>query len=490
MSQPLLRVLHHLKSSPILVYGDLILDRYTFGTAERVSPEAPVLVLQTDRRDARLGGAGSVCQMLRSLGSKTSVAGVVGADDAAAEVRRLFVESDIDQTLVVGDPTRETTVKERLMGICGHGAPRQMMRVDSESTHAIDGTLAKKLSADCTAHLDRVRAVLISDYGKGVCTPVAVQRLIAAARDRGIPVAVDPAITADYANYAGATVVTPNRREAECSSGMRITTPRDATRAANILQQRFQLEAVAITLDSDGIVLVSADGREQLFAARAREVCDVTGAGDMVLATVGACLASGIALPEAVGLANIAAGIAVEKIGTAPVSREEISVALQCGSAGHGKLVTWEQMVSEADRMRDEGRTLVLTNGCFDLLHSGHVNCLREAAGFGDRLVVAINSDQSVRRLKGAGRPVVDETARATVLAALEFVDYVLIFDESTPHALLRAVRPDVLVKGGTYATEEVVGGEIVESYGGHVRVTGATEDVSTTRIIQSIVES
>jgi D-beta-D-heptose 7-phosphate kinase/D-beta-D-heptose 1-phosphate adenosyltransferase len=273
-------------------------------------------------------------------------------------------------------------------------------------------------------------------------------------------------------------------------TGRPIRNTEEAFSAGAEISRRFAISAVAITLDSDGIALVTAAGEQQLFRPRARAVCDVTGAGDMVLAMLGMCVGAGLPLAEAIPLANLAAGLEIEKIGTAVVTPAEILAVLGGAPQSNGKLLSRQAMSQEAARLRRSNLKLVLTNGCFDLLHAGHLSCLRESARAGDRLVVAINSDRSVRQLKGPQRPIIHEIARANLLAALECVDYVVIFDEPTPHEMLRQLQPDVLVKGGTYAVDEVVGKEIVESYGGRIHVTGMTDDISTTEIINSIVTS
>ncbi len=274
------------------------------------------------------------------------------------------------------------------------------------------------------------------------------------------------------------------------ASGIRITTDSNAFAAGHAIATQFGIPAVAITLDADGIALVTTDGEKTMFRPKTREVCDVTGAGDMVLAMLGLCLAAGVALSEAIPLANVAAGLEIEKIGTAVVTPIEMTTALGGLPQVSGKILDLQTMAAEAARLRHANSTLVMTNGCFDLLHAGHLNCLNEAARMGDRLIVAINSDRSVRHLKGPQRPIIPELARANLLAALECVDYVVIFDELTPHETLRLIQPDVLVKGGTYTVDEVVGKEIVESYGGRVHVTDITDDISTTDIINSIIAS
>ncbi len=484
-------ILQRLAAPRMLVVGDLILDRYVWGEAERVSPEAPVLVLRSDRQEARLGGAASVAGLLRGLDVEVVLAGVVGDDVGGHTLRRLLTEDRIDVSTVRLDPDRPTTTKERFIGRTANRSAsggHQILRVDYEVREPLSSELERQLADAAFACLAECQALLIADYHKGVCTPTLLSQLIGAARDRGIPVLVDPARTADFSRYAGATVLVPNRLEAEWGTGRKIRTSADAVAAARDLLAQYAPQAIVLKLDREGMVVARRDEEPIVFPTRPRDVYDVTGAGDMVLAMLGLCLASGIDLPTAIPLANTAAGLEVERLGVVPVTRSEICAELQ--RAPHSltdKLVTADQMERLAEQYRRQGKSVVFTNGCFDLLHVGHVNYLLDAAQLGDILVVAVNSDASVRRLKGADRPVISQDSRAALLAALACVDHVLGFAEDTPHTLLRQIRPDVLVKGGTYRVEEVVGRETVEEYGGRVCVVGCVEGVSTTEILDSI---
>lgn len=484
-------ILESLPSARILVLGDIMLDRYTTGSVGRISPEAPIPVLQVDRKDLRPGGAASVASLLRGLGSEVLLAGVVGDDAPGQTVRRLLEEDRIDGRLVFVDPDRPTTVKERFVGRSEGRHPHQMLRVDDETKEPLGSRLEQEIAASVVERLARSDAVLISDYEKGCCTPALLALVIGEAASRGVPAIVDPARIPDYTRYRGATLVTPNRAEMELVSARRIATSEDACAAAQELLTRFGFQGVLVTLDRDGIALVRPGQSAQLFPTRPRAVYDVTGAGDMVLAVVGLCQAAGVPLEPTVGLANIAAGLEVERLGIVPVSRAEIREELTPPKPPvRFKRLTLDQLVVLAESYRREGRRLVLANGCFDLLHVGHVAHLEEAARLGDVLVVAVNSDASVRRLKGPERPVIDEQDRATLVAALECVDHVVIFNEDTPDSLLRRLRPDVLCKGGTYAAEEVVGRELVEAHSGRVCVTGRIPNVSTTRILSSLCQS
>lgn len=479
----------------VLVVGDVILDRYITGAAERVSPEAPVVVIRAESDEVRLGGAASVAALLLGLGADVLLASMVGDDQAAATVRRLCQDEGIDCSLLGMDGSRQTTVKERFLGSAWQRAGQQMLRVDHESREPLDDRLATELGENIAARLKDVSAVLVSDYGKGVCTDLLLATLISAANRAGIPVLVDPARGAPIERYRGTQLVKANRVEAEMLSGMRVVTPHDALLAAEDIRVQIDLPAVVVTLDQDGCVLSQTDDTTRVFGTRVRSVCDVTGAGDMFLAVLGLCAGAGIELVEALPLANVAAGLEVERLGVSVITREELAQALTRGgnpNSGEARLRDLSKVVSDehasrlAEQHRRDGRRVVFTNGCFDLLHAGHVRCLQDAARLGDILFVAINSDASVRQLKGPDRPLYSQDDRATLLAALTGVSHMLIFDDETPHRLLRLLRPDVLAKGGT--TAEIVGHEVVESYGGevlHLRQFGANSTTNTVRQIR-----
>ncbi len=492
----------------MLVVGDVMLDRYTWGDADRVSPEAPVVVLRADHREVRLGGAASVACLLRALEADVCLAGVVGDDAEGRIVRRLLEEAGIDQSLVLTDAERPTTTKERFIGRAAGRHPHQILRVDQETCEPLPEPVARELFENIAERCGEFSALLISDYAKGVCTPDLLSELIAAARRVGCPSLIDPARITDYRRYAGCDVLIPNRAETESVIASSVGSVIEAISAAKQLrsQSRQRLgtirdnnpisgeigyegmnhpgSAVIVKLDRDGMVLVDGENSGDHYPTRAREVVDVTGAGDMVLAIVGLCRTAGVSLSDAVRLANLAAGLEVERIGVAPVTRAEIlAECLRERHSGIDKIVNLATMAALAETYRQAGRRVVFTNDCFDLLHVGHVTCLQEAARFGDVLIVAINSDASVRKIKGSQPPIIGEVDRARLLAALACVSHVLIFDDDAPHELLRRIRPDVLVKGGT--TPHVVGREVVESYGGRVCVTGAIPGVSTT-LIQS----
>jgi D-beta-D-heptose 7-phosphate kinase/D-beta-D-heptose 1-phosphate adenosyltransferase len=490
LAPDLLDTLSALGHPRLLVLGDLILDRYTFGNAERVSQEAPVILLRADRREARLGGSANVCNMLVGLEAQAVCCGVVGDDADGRQIRGMLVEMGVDETALLIDPDRPTTVKERFIGRAANRHGHQILRVDSEVRDPLSPALEDELLRRILGRLEDCQAVLVSDYDKGVCTPGLLRRVIAAARSRGLPVLVDPIRGNDYSRYAGATTMTPNRHETELATGIRVRTVADAYEAAERLRKGLNLDMALVTLDSDGLALVGADGQGRHFPTRPREVYDITGAGDMVLATIGLCLAAGVPVAETCRLANVAGGLEVEKVGVARVTRDEMRADLvRGGRHGAGKVVTLDALESRVDALRQAGRRIVFTNGCFDLLHVGHATYLAEAASRGDLLIVGLNSDASVRTIKGPARPVIGQGDRAAMLAALACVDFVVIFDEPTPLRLIEALRPDVLVKGGDYRhrLHEVVGREFVESHGGELYLTSLVEGVSTTSILKSV---
>lgn len=489
MSHHLTDVWKRLNHPNILVVGDLILDRYVWGDAERISQEAPVILLREQGQENRLGGAANVAHMLRGLEATVTLAGVVGADSDASQVRLELQSHGVDPSAVLTDPSRPTTVKIRFMGRAQHRHPHQMLRVDREVRQAMSAELSRRMLDSILPRLDEFDAILISDYAKGVCTAQLLGPLIAAARKAGKPIVADPASGGDYRLYQHATGVTPNRLETFKATGREIRTIDDGLLAGRQLVEQFQLDMAFVTLDRDGIALVTKDGIEAHLPTRVREVCDVTGAGDMVLATIGVGIAAGIVPVDLCRLANVAGGLEVEQVGVVPISRQQILTDLFHGQRSTAeKVCTLEQLqLRLADRKRT-GQTVVLTNGCFDLLHAGHVSYLQEAAREGDCLIVAVNSDDSVRRLaKGPDRPLFSEDYRARMLAALEAVDFVVVFDEDTPHAVLRALKPDVLVKGGTYQEDQIVGREVVQEYGGRVKAMGALPGLSTTEIVQRL---
>jgi len=493
MSSDLVDLVQNLGEPRILVVGDLMLDRYIWGDAARISQEAPVILLQADHREERLGGASSVATLLRALNARVALAGVVGCDADAGRVRQMLGDLGVDHEAVLADPDRPTTVKERYIGRAQARHPQQMLRVDYEKKAPLNQGIQEALLQVIIQKMETADIVLISDYDKGVCTPALLAEIIARGQAAGVRTLADPIRGHDYRKYHGCSAITPNRLEAGLASGRVIPNADEALFAGERLQEQLDLEAAIVTLDKEGMALCHRDGRREIFPTRPRQVYDITGAGDMVLAVLGMALASGADYDPAIRLANIAGGLEVEKVGVAPVSREEILLDIFRGgvpsNSGNGleKVLDRFALRQQLEQRRRLGQRVAFTNGCFDVLHAGHVQYLSEARAQADLLVVGLNSDASVRGLKGNGRPVNCVDARALVLAGLGVVDYVTIFDESTPLEVIQALQPDVLVKGADYHRDQVVGADFVESYGGRVHLAPLREGFSTTRLLQRL---
>ena len=491
MAEKLLRLIETLGNPRILVIGELILDRYIWGEVERISPEAPIPVLHVTSREERLGGAGCVMNNLATLGARVACCSVLGSDENGEAVARKLEKAGIDTAGLRIEQGRETIVKTRMVGFVqsANRAAQHIMRVDEEKiTPPNDDTHVELLSylrGNC-ADFD---AILISDYDKGLINAELVKAVLQTVSKRGVPVVVDPRRTKDFSLYHGVTVLTPNRYEAAMATGMECNSLEGCKRAGEKLLKEISAKEIAITIDKDGIFLCSSGGECSHFAIHARNVYDVSGAGDMVLSAFGLALAAGATAKEAARLANVASGVEVTKLGAAPVSVHELYEAI---SAEHidpeDKLRKRSEIRAIADAHRSAGETVVFTNGCFDILHPGHISYLQFARSKGDVLVVGLNSDASVRAIKGEGRPVMDEKARTAVLGALEPVTHIVLFDEETPGELIEEVRPDVLVKGEDWREKGVVGREFVESYGGRVVLAKLLGDYSTTSLIDRIM--
>lgn len=489
MSYHLIDLVQSLGSPRVLVLGDLILDRYLWGNAERISQEAPVILLREEQQEIRLGGAANVANMLRGLSAQVTMAGVVGSDRDGEDVLRELQQKGVNCSAILTDHTRPTTVKQRLIGHAQHRHPHQMLRIDRESRAPLETLYETQLLDRVIGQIAQHDAVLISDYAKGVCTPEVLSRVIEVCRHAEVPVLVDPAPTEDYSCYAGATAMTPNRTETGKATGRTLRTYEDAFAAGEHLVRELGLERIFVTLDKDGVAIVRSDGTRAAFPTRQREVYDITGAGDMVLAIVGLGTAARWQDEDLARMANIAGGLEVEQIGVVTLTREElIADLLQERSLEDQKYCPLPIVHRHVQSRKSLGQKIVLTNGCFDVLHIGHVSYLKEAAALGDCLIVALNSDESVRRLgKAPDRPIFSVDQRAEMLAALECVDYVVEFAEETPHHVLETLRPDILVKGGTYTPEQIVGREIVLQYGGEVYALGERPGISTTYILSRL---
>lgn len=480
-----------------LVIGDFMLDQLVYGNADRFSPEAPVPILHVQRTEDRPGGAANVCLDLVAMRGEVHGFGVVGDDREADLLRSALAAAGVRADGLVADPARPTTVKRSLIGLAQHRHQQKMFRVDYESRAPLPAAAVEEILARFARELPGASVVCIEDYNKGVCTRDLCQEVIRLARIAGVQVLVDPAAIEDYSRYAGASTITPNRTEAMLATGDELPDDASAPDFAPIAERlvaELGLDAAAITLDRHGALLLERGGEALHLPTYARAVYDVTGAGDMVLAALAAGRANGLGWPDAVRLANAAAGLEVEVFGVVPMPIEKIHrEVLLRERALPGKLRTLEQLQVEVAAARNEGRRVVFTNGCFDILHAGHLSLLERAAALGDFLIVGLNSDDSVRRLKGhkdPSRPINNEHDRAVVLGGLACVGAVTIFDDDTPERLIRAVRPDVLVKGAEYRIDQVPGAKFVLEQGGRVELLPMVEGRSTTGAVMRIRES
>lgn len=491
MYQHLIQLVEGLGRPRIVVLGDLMLDEYVYGETERISPEAPIGILRVPQPalgDYRTGGAGCVVGNLCSLGAEVALFSVLGADWAGDQIKGMLLERGAELSGLVEAPDYCTTRKVRYVGRAQHHNQQQVLRVDYEDTRPLAHAAHEELRRRVTEATAGADIVVLSDYGKGVVTEETAQAVIRGCRERATPVLVDPHPSARYEAYRGASVVTPNRYESRAATGIAPRDEASAAEAAQALAASHHFGAVVVTLDKQGAYLFEADGAGRMVPTRPREVFDNAGAGDMVVAAVALALAGGASGLDAVRLANVAAGIEVEKFGVQPVSRDEILADLLGETHRHGdKRRTLENLLIDLARHRNLGRSIVFTNGCFDLLHAGHIAFLEAAGREGDVLVVGVNTDAGVRRLKGPDRPVCDQDARARVLSAIEAVDYVVLFDEDTPARLIQNVRPDVLVKGEDWRDKGVVGRETVEAAGGRVVLVPLVPGVSTTDLLERI---
>ena len=469
-----------LKEAKVLSIGDVMLDRFVQGSVDRISPEAPIPVLLADQETTMLGGAGNVARNLAALGVQALFVAVVGDDDSGRDISKLVSEqSEIDPIIIV-EPGRQTTIKNRFFA-----GSQQLLRVDRESRIPISEAAQKQILEATDSFLDHATAAVISDYGKGMLPPALIAQLIKKIRAKGLPVIVDPK-GSDYSLYAGATLVTPNRRELCKATGIDAHNDEEIVAAGRLLIEKSGVENVLATRSKDGMTLIASDGAVLHISAEAQDVFDVSGAGDTVAAMLAAALAVGAPMDAAVRLSNIAAGIVVSKVGTAVVRPAELTSALfrRDVSETDAKALGLDSAVERVETLRRRGKKIGFTNGCFDLLHPGHVSLLSQARANCDFLVVGLNSDASVRRLKGQERPVQNQASRATVLGSLSSVDMVVVFDEDTPMEIIRRLHPDILIKGADYTEDQVVGGELVRSWGGSIFLAQLIDGQSTTATI------
>ena len=485
-------ILSNIGRPNILLIGDFMLDKYVWGEVKRISQEAPIPVLNVTSEENRPGGAGSVANNLAHLGADVCCYGVIGSDDDGKLLIENLKDLGVETDGIVQDPDRPTTVKTRMMGhlqSAGRGI-QQLLRIDYEKTDDIEEKMQDEIVKEIESRAKRVDIILISDMNKGVLTKRLLEAVIRLGKEKDIPVIVDPRLTNDYTIYKGATAVTPNRFETKLSTGINIIDAKSMLSAGNKLLEEFSFEYVVITADKDGMFLCNRNGENVLISTVPKDVYDVSGAGDMVLSVFGFVVASGNSFANAAMIANVAAGIEVGKIGAVPISKSEILSELLGGSNPlYTKIKVLDELEEALNKHRENKEKIVFTNGCFDILHIGHIEYLKFSKQHGDVLVIGLNTDRSVREQKGDKRPFVSEDERARLISALEDVDYVIMFDELTPDELISRVKPDVLVKGEDWRVKGVVGREFVESYGGKVVLAPFVNDVSTTDIVSRILE-
>ncbi len=469
----------------VLVIGDLMLDRYLWGTVERISPEAPVPVIRLDHKSQAPGGAANVAANLRGLNCAVGLFGVVGVDDEGRQLLDLLKSGAVETSTILSVPARPTICKTRILG-----GRQQMLRLDVEEASEFNQDLQRQLLARIEPQIPACAAIILSDYGKGVLADFLCQNIIRRAREVSVPVLVDPKGSC-YQKYAGCNLISPNRLELSTATNTEYSQLQTLFQKGQLLRADLSIDHLTVTLGELGIALLNRSGIRR-FPALAREVFDVSGAGDTVIATMAAAIAAGLPLDDAIELANLAAGVVIGKVGTVPISGAELLAVLRPDAATEqdGKICSFEQLLRQVAHWRSAGQRVVFTNGCFDLFHIGHLALLEQAKREGDSLVVALNTDRSVRSLKGPSRPIISQDARAKLVAALPFVDAVVLFDEETPLNLIRAVRPEVLVKGGDYSEEQVVGAREMKEWGGRVSLIPVIEGFSTTTILKRAVAS
>lgn len=483
MKGQLLTLLESIRAPNVLVIGDMMLDVYVWGHVDRISPEAPIQVLKVESEEPRPGGAGNVANNLVALGAHVSCCAVVGDDHNGRSLCRMLEKMGIDPSGVLRDKARPTTVKTRMIA---HG--QQLLRVDREDDCPLDKGLGEKMIQHIEDRLPWCDVALLSDYAKGTIPDRLLTEILARCKKGKKPVLIDPSRHRNYRLYNGCTVLKPNRAEAESAAGVKIENEKSLKAAAAKIMNTSKPSYLVITRGSEGMTIFDGSNAPQHIAGLSRTVFDITGAGDTVLSLLGFVLAGGGTMREAAEIANVAAGISVGKVGAVPVSKTEIiGDLLSVQHMASHKLKSFDEIESVCKEHRRQKEKIVFANGCFDLLHVGHIKLFQFAKNMGEVLVVGLNSDESVRKLKGPGRPVLGQNERSFLLSALEHVDYVVVFEERTPLKLIRKIRPDVLVKGADYTKDTVVGREFVESYGGRVELAPLVDGVSSSDIMSRI---
>jgi len=462
-----------LSSLPIICIGDFILDKFVEGSVERISPEGPIPVLRESRHFYTLGGAGNVIRNISSLGHPTIAFGIVDAERSGKKTTDLLSELKAVKTNLITDATWLTPYKTRFTA-----QGQQLLRHDQERTNTLSPETKDALIQQIKNELPNASLLVFSDYDKGLLTESLCQELIQMAKKHGIPMVVDPK-GKDYTKYKGVTLLTPNLSELRTITGLACKTHDEIIRAATALRKELEVKALLVTLSSDGMMLIDEEDTATHIPGCAKEVYDVSGAGDTVIATLSVCLSEGLPLIEACKLANQAGGIVVGKIGTAVIYRHELQ------ELSHpDKVMTLPQVCEQTQLWKRQGYKVGFTNGCFDLLHLGHLHLLKQARSQCDRLILGLNTDSSIKRLKGESRPIQAEYVRAQILAALEIIDAVVLFDEDTPLNLIQEIIPDVLVKGADYTVETVVGADVVMKNGGRVFLAQLKDGFSTTSTV------
>ncbi len=466
----------------LLVVGDLMIDEYVWGNVDRISPEAPVQVVAVNNQDYTLGGSGNVVNNLAALGAEVAVLGVVGTGRDGELLLNILSELGSDPAGIIQETGRPTTKKTRI--IAEH---QQVLRIDRETKKKISANTFASISALAEKIIPDVDVILISDYGKGLITRELIAKLVTLAAAGGKMIIADPK-GLDFSKYAGVTLLTPNRKEASLASGIEIMDQESLAAAGSLLLKKSGIDKLLITCGKDGMVFFEPGHEPFTIHTKAREVYDVSGAGDTVIAVLGLGIAAGLSFKEAVALANTAAGIVVGKVGTATVTREELAQALlQPADSTVSKYKTIKELAELSRKLHNDRKRIVLTNGCFDLLHTGHIKLFAASKRLGDVLIVALDDDDSVKRLKGADRPVISAAERVGILSALDSVDYVVVFATHQLDDVIKSIRPDIITKGSNYDSEAVEGHEIVENFGGRVALVPITEEISSSQIINNI---
>ncbi len=484
MTETLQKILPHFQGKKILVLGDLMLDEHIWSKVRRISPEAPVPIAEVEKITHVPGGCGNVAANIKALGGEPILISTIGKDTSGQKLIQALKKLKIKTSYIIKTSSRPTILKSRVIA-----HPQQVVRVDREKKAPLDAATEKKILQQIKKNLPACQGIILSDYGKGILSDSVCQTIIRQAKTLNIPVSVDPK-GMDYSKYQGATIITPNLMEAESASQIKTSEPSHLVAAGTKLLLKCRTKYFLITRGSEGMSLFSKSAKPIHIPALAKEVFDITGAGDTVISALTLALASKAPINDAVILSNFAASIAVGKIGTQPVYKEELKEVLENIAFPHQKIRSRFDLKKIVEHLRLSGKKIVFTNGCFDILHLGHIRYLKKAKSFGDILIIGLNSDSSVRILKGPHRPYVAEIERAEVLSALECVDYICIFKEKTPHEIIRLLKPDVHVKGGDYKIQDLPEAKVVKYYGGEIKIAPIVEGRSTSSLIDRIKKS